>query len=311
MTIEMRASIDIGSNSVLLLIGRITDGKLHVHSKRSEVTALGRELDKNSNFHPESMSETYDVIKSYVEDCDKYGISRSAIIATATEAARVAYNAIDFFSSIKKDLGLTVNIITSEAEAYFSAKGILFDSTFNSDIITIMDIGGASTELIKVNTKSFDVIESISMPIGAVRCSQWINDQLYVQNLQKVFGDYSNEIDKFQCRELFCVAGTVTSLGNMHLQNKAFHEEEVHGLKLKSEELDSLFKKYSDFSPEKFQHDFPFLKKRAQSIRGGLHLTYNMTHRLMVKEVSISTYGLRYGTLLEGQIKKEFIHGKA
>lgn len=138
---DIRASIDIGSNSVLLLIGEMKNGKLLVHSKRSEVTALGRELDKNKSFHPESMRDTFEALKSYAEDCDKFGISRSSIIVTATEAARVAHNAPDFFSEIQKDLGIKVNIITSQAEAYFSAKGILFDTKFESEVITIMDIG--------------------------------------------------------------------------------------------------------------------------------------------------------------------------
>jgi exopolyphosphatase / guanosine-5'-triphosphate,3'-diphosphate pyrophosphatase len=311
MTQENRASIDIGSNSVLLLIGEMRNGKFYPHLKRSEVTGLGRELDKNKGFNSESMQETYDVMKSYAEDCDKFGIPRSAIIATATEAARVALNSSEFFSSIQRDLGITVTVITSEAEAYFSAKGILFDSVFTSEIITIMDIGGASTELIKVNTKTFQVLDSISMPVGAVRCSQWLDDQLFVQNLQKVFLDFRGELDKFQSKELFCVAGTVTSLGNMHLKHQEFHEEEVHGLILKAEEVDSLFKKYSDLTPDKYQEAFPFLQKRSRSIRGGLHLTYHMIHRLLVKDITISTYGLRYGTILEGQIKKDFIYGKS
>ena len=73
----------------------------------------------------------------------------------------------------------------------------------------------------------------------------------------------------------------------------------------------ALTKKVSEFTPEQFLELFPFLQKRSQSIRGGLHLAYHIIHRLLVKEISISTYGLRYGTLLEGKIKKEFIHGKA
>jgi exopolyphosphatase/pppGpp-phosphohydrolase len=87
-------------------------------------------------------------------------------------------------------------------------------------------------------------------------------------------------------------------------------ENEVHGLILKSEDVDTLFKKYSDFNPEKFQDLFPFLQKRANSIRGGLHLVYHVMHRLLVKDLVISTYGLRYGTILEGRIKKEFLYGK-
>lgn len=307
---DIRASIDIGSNSVLLLIADVSHGKFKEISKRSEITSLGKELDKNKVFHQESMDATYEAIKSYVEDCDKHGIQRDKIIATATEASRVATNAPEFFKRIEEDLKIQISIITSEAEAYFSTKGILFDSKFDSEVITIMDIGGASTELIKVNTKNFQILETISMPIGAVRSTQWLNDDLFVQNLQKVFLDFRTSIDKFQTKDLFCVAGTVTSLGNMHLQRKEFVEDDVHGLMMKVEDVDVLFKKFSTYAPDQFLELFPFLQKRSQSIRGGLHLVYHLTHRLLVKELTISTYGLRFGTLLEGKIKKEFLYGK-
>lgn len=307
---DIRASIDIGSNSVLLLIADVSHGKLKEISKRSEITSLGKELDKNKAFHQESMDATYEAIKSYAEDCDKHGIQRDKIIATATEASRVATNAPEFFKRIEEELKVQISIITSEAEAYFSTKGILFDSKFDSEVITIMDIGGASTELIKVNTKNFQILETISMPIGAVRSTQWLNDDLFVQNLQKVFLDFRTSIDKFQTKDLFCVAGTVTSLGNMHLQRKEFVEDDVHGLMMKVEDVDVLFKKYSNYAPDQFLDLFPFLQKRSQSIRGGLHLVYHLAHRLLVKELTISTYGLRFGTLLEGKIKKEFLYGK-
>lgn len=307
---NLRASIDIGSNSVLLLVGDISNGKLREISKRSEITSLGRDLDATKNFHSESMEATYQALESYAKECDHLGIQRTDIIATATEASRVAANASVFFAKVEHDLKIKVNIITSQAEAYFSSKGILNNGQFRSEIITIMDIGGASTELIRVNTKTFQVLETISMPIGAVRATQWLDEKLFVQRLQKVFLDFRNEIDKFQTKELYCVAGTVTSLGNMHLKNKEFIENEVHGLVLKAEDVDALFKTYSEFSPKETLELFPFLKKRTNSIRGGLHLVYHLAHRLMVKELTISTYGLRFGTLLEGEIKKQYLYGQ-
>ena len=305
---DIRASIDIGSNSVLLLIADLTHGKFKELARRSEITSLGRELDKNKNFHDESMDHTYKALKSYGEDCDRFGVDRKNVLVTATEAARVAQNATSFFEAIEKDLGLNVQIITSAGEAYYSSKGILFNTKFSSEIITIMDIGGASTELIRLNTRTLAVLETISMPIGAVRASQWLEDGFFVQNLQKIFLDFRADIDKFQTKELFCVAGTMTSLGNMQLEKKEFEEDGVHGLVLKSEDIDQLFKKYGEWTPEKFLGDFPFLQKRSKSIRGGLHLVYHLVHRLMVKELSISTYGLRFGTLLEGKIKKEHLY---
>lgn len=307
---DIRASIDIGSNSVLLLIADVTHGGFKELFKDSHITSLGKELDKNKAFHPESMLSTYEAIKAYGETCDKYQIPRSHIIATATESSRVAQNAPEFFRKIQNELGVEIKIITPQAEAYFSTKGILFNSKFDSEFITIMDIGGASTELIRVNTKTFEILETISMPIGAVRASQWLDDGTFVQSLQKIFADFRISIDKFQTKELYCVAGTVTSLGNMHLMRKEFIEDDVHGLVMKAEDVDNLFKKYSDHTPASFLELFPFLQKRSNSIRGGLHLVYHIVHRLLVKEITISTYGLRYGTLIEGSIKQEFLHGR-
>ncbi len=305
---DFRASIDIGSNSVLLLIADFTNKNFKEITKQSYITSLGRDLDKNKAFHEDSMQLTYDAIEAYAKECDQYDIPRDEIIATATEASRIAQNADLFFAKIQNEIGIRIQKITSQAEAYFSTRGILFNSSFNSEIITIMDIGGASTELIRVNTKDFAILETISMPIGAVRASNWLEDGLLVQNLQKVFADFRNEIDKFQTKDLYCVAGTVTSLGNMFLERKDFIEDDVHGLILKSEDIENLFKKYSEMDPQSFLDQFPFLQKRSNSIRGGLHIVYHLVHRLLVKEIRISTYGLRYGTLLEGKIKKDYIY---
>src|SRR5690606_7305767 len=179
----VRASIDIGSNSILLLIAEVSNGVFKEIEKDAEVTALGKELDKNKEFIQESMDASLSVLKSYAERCDKHGLNRGDIVATATEAARTAKNSRSFFNRVEQELGIKVKIITPEAEAYFSSKGILFDTDFESEVITIMDIGGASTELITVNTKNFQILSSISMPIGAVRSTQWLKDSLFVQNL--------------------------------------------------------------------------------------------------------------------------------
>lgn len=310
MNLNRRASIDIGSNSVLLLVADIKDGQLKELSRKSHVTSLGKDLDKNRKFIESSMAATFEALEDYANDCDKFKIPRDEIIITATEAARVAENSEEFFKKVRDDLNLDIKVITSEAEAYYSTRGILYNSTYDDDLITIMDIGGASTELIRVNTKSFSILESISMPIGAVRSTHWLEEDIFVQKLQKTFSDFRSELDKFQTSKLYCVAGTVTSLGNMHLENKEFHEDDVHGLNLKAEDFENLFKKYSEWKPENLLESFPFLGKRSQSIRGGMHLVYHLLHRLMVKEVYISTYGLRYGTILEGFIKAEFIYAR-
>lgn len=303
-----RASIDIGSNSILLLIADVNGGQLTEVHKRTEVTGLGKKLDELQAFMHETMATSLEVLISYAEDCKTHGVKVEDVLVTATEAARVASNALDFFELVKAKTGLNTKIINSEAEAYFSTKGILFNTKFESDIVVIMDVGGASTELIKVNAKTYQILETISMPIGAVRSSEALADDVFVQRLQKIFIDFRGDLDHFQTHTLHCVAGTMTSLGNMHLKNKEFMEDEVHGLQVKTEDIDTLFKAHSNWTVEQFLNGFPFLHKRASAIRGGIHLVYHLLHRLLVKEVVVSTYGLRYGTILEGHIKDSYVH---
>ena len=87
---DIRASIDIGSNSVLLLVADVSDGKFQELSKQSYITSLGKELDKNKLFHADSMHATFEALKAYGIECDKYNIPSDEIIVTATEASRVA-----------------------------------------------------------------------------------------------------------------------------------------------------------------------------------------------------------------------------
>jgi exopolyphosphatase / guanosine-5'-triphosphate,3'-diphosphate pyrophosphatase len=293
-----RASIDIGSNSVLLLIAQVEP--FVEFEKLSEVTALGRDLDKTNHFHVDSMKDTYDALLKYRDLCLKYEIAPSNIIATATEASRVAKNAREFFVKVKSELGIDVKIIRADEEARLTTKGILFNTTFDEEEIVVMDIGGASTELIKVRIDNFQILDSISLKVGSVRVTDWIRDGHFANALSKLLADNSQKLDYFQTKTLYCVAGTLTSMGNMFLENQEYIESEVHGLELKKIDIEKMFQKYSNWKPEQLLEKFPFLGKRANAIAGGISLTTHLLQRLKVERVVVSTYGLRYGTFLEG-----------
>lgn len=302
---NVRASIDIGSNSILLLLANVSPFK--EIAKLSEVTGLGRGLDKSGSFAEESMQETYAALKHYAEVCAKAGVHSQDIIATATEASRVAKNAPAFYQKIRAELGINVHIITGFGEAALTTKGILFNTTFATDEVVVMDIGGASTELIRLNTKTFEIKKSISLRVGSVRATDWLKEDIFQNALSKIFQDYSSDLDYYRTAVLHCVAGTLTSIGNMHLGNKDFVEDEVHGLILKKAHVEALFRRCSQWAPEEFLKEFPFLGKRSAAMRGGLILTNHLLQRLNVSEVVISTYGLRFGTFLDGGVLDEYL----
>lgn len=302
-----RASIDIGSNSILLLAGEFNNNQFVELLNESNVTGLGRDLDVNKKFLDISMQESLEVLKQYSDLVKSHDIDPADVVVTATEAARVAQNASSFFDKVKQHTGLNVQIISGQAEAYYSSKGIMFNTQFEQEQIVIMDIGGASTEIIEINTQTGHINTSFSMPFGAVRVTNWISNNEQVEKISQIKNDFSKELNSINTSKLFCVAGTMTSVANMYLGHKDFQEKKIHGLSFGVQEVQNLLQKHQDNSPDKYLEHFPFLGKRSKTITGGMIVATTVFSWLNIDNIEISTYGLRYGTLEEGFIADEYL----
>lgn len=305
---SLKAAIDIGSNSVLLLIAEISNNNIKTLESCSTITSLGRELDKNGKFHPESMDDTRATLKNYRDIAIKYNIEPENIIITATEASRVADNALDFYQSIYEELDLKVNIITGVAEAYFSTMGVTGDPSITDEDIILMDIGGASTEFIHFNTKSQKILNSVSTPVGVVRATEWAQNHELNEVFDEKLQNFQAELEEYKTSKLICVAGTMTSIANMYLNNKTFEEKNISGMKLKFEDLTQLISNFGTKTDQELLELFPFLGKRSKTIKAGMSLSKYLCQKLGVKQLHISTYGLRHGTILVDSIKPEFLY---
>ena len=145
------------------------------------------------------------------------------------------------------------------------------------------------------------------MPIGAVRVSNWISDGILDLKVDEVFSAFSKDLEQVKTLHLQCVAGTMTSVANMHLGHKNFIESEVHGYNFSVSSVRQMLEDYQSLTPTKILERFPFLGKRSQTIIGGLIVADNIFSWLGVEKITISTYGLRYGTLNAGKIVDKYL----
>ncbi len=304
----LRSSIDIGSNSVLLLIAQVRDHQLEsVLTDKCIVTGLGKDLDLNKKFIEESMVSTFEVLSHYKELIEGNGLDVSKTIVTATEASRVASNAKDFFKEVKDQLGFKVQVISSEGEAYYTGKGISLSekkSKSSREDQVIVDLGGASTEIIKIKTHPFQIIKSISLPMGSVRGRNWMNDQVFSEKLEEIFD--KNDLSDFKRMEATFVAGTMTSLAGMIFSLNKFDDEKIHGKSISKNEFKLFIDAMADKNQEKILKDYPFLKSRAATVASGGLIILALIEILGVEELAISTMGLRHGTLMEGAINGKY-----
>lgn len=297
-----RSSIDIGSNSVLLLAvsynGKIEKEILNL----SSITSLGKDLDKNGHFLDAGMKATLLTLKNYQKELLKVGINPADTFVTATEASRVASNARLFFDEVKSETGFNVQIISGDDEAYFTALGVCSGLGTKSQNLTIMDIGGASTELIKVDSNPFQIKSSTSYPVGSVRATDWEREGVYNKKLHQVL---DSSLENYKCDLLVCVAGSMTSLAGMLLNQRVFDDKEIDGTKISIDEFIEFILKIQSMTADELLATYPFLGKRASVISGGASVALEIAKRLKVKELQISTRGLRYGVIVNGGLKRE------
>jgi exopolyphosphatase/guanosine-5'-triphosphate,3'-diphosphate pyrophosphatase len=300
----MRASIDIGSNSIILLIADVENGVLKEVLNESRVTGLGKGIDVTGELNPESIKDSLQALSEYVEILKKYKVDPKETIVTATEALRSVKNKDSFLSSAK-GLGLHINLITAEAEAYYTAKGVSLSPNLLGKDFVIMDIGGASTELIKVHNDPFHIKETISLRCGSVRGNDWLAEGRFDSKMSEILSH--PEINRYETAHLICVAGSMTSLGGMALGLKNFDDKKINGQVIKFENFLKFVDRLDNETPEKLLESFPFLGKRAKTIVAGAKVATLIAQKVKVETFEISTYGLRHGVCLEGKIDEKFL----
>ena len=301
----IRASIDIGSNSCLLLVAKISEnGEIKALESEARVTSLGKDLDQKKVFLQESMDDTFKALEEYRDIINKYEIDINQVLVIATEASRVAKNSDFFFDLVKSNIGFNTLKISGEGEAFYTALGVCSGIKSKEDYITIMDIGGASTEIIRVKLNSFEIIDSISLPIGSVRASDWLESNTFELKFSEL---ELTRLDQFITDHLICVAGTMTTLSAILLNHKSFVEKDIQGHHFSIIDLENIGHKFSTMTPSETLDKFPLSGKRAKSLYGGSLVALKIANLLKVRIIEISTLGLRYGVLKEGSINERFI----
>lgn len=300
-----RASIDIGSNSVLLLAVEVTAEGIIENEILNEsfITSLGKDLDVTKKFHPDSMKATYEALSEYKKLLDNINFPICDVIATATEASRVSTNSREFFKKIKDELGFNIMIISSDGEAYYTALGVISSLEKSEGKIVIMDIGGASTELIQIETSPFKILKSVSLPVGSVRATDWKNKGEFETKINEIL---NVDLNGYHTDTLVCVAGSMTALASIYLGQKVYKDDKVEGMKISFKSFQDFAKDLRNTSVDNLLLLFPFLGKRAPMVGAGSHVAELIGNKLKIDTIKISTRGLRYGTVITGGIDEQY-----
>src|SRR5690606_12744022 len=101
------------------------------------------------------------------------------IVITGTEILRAAKDAPEFIEEVETLMGIPLTLLTGEGEAYYTAKGVALSPQVQEKNVFIMDMGGASTELIHFDKEKLQIIKTISLPVGAARSALWLQENIF------------------------------------------------------------------------------------------------------------------------------------
>jgi exopolyphosphatase/guanosine-5'-triphosphate,3'-diphosphate pyrophosphatase len=141
-----RAVIDIGTNSVKLLVAEVSAGVVRPLDERSETTRLGRGFYEDYRIHPPALGDTVHVVAQFAELAKTFGVLQPRVIATS--AVREAKNRDELLAAIRQACALEVEVISGATEADLAFRGVTSDPRFAGHSLLILDVGGGSSEFI-------------------------------------------------------------------------------------------------------------------------------------------------------------------
>jgi exopolyphosphatase / guanosine-5'-triphosphate,3'-diphosphate pyrophosphatase len=297
------ATIDIGTNTTLLLVAEANGGAISVLEDRAEITRLGRGIGKDGGLGQEGIDRTLAALSGYAVLAR---VHEAPIFAIGTEALRRAPNAADFLSRAAALLDTPVEVIDGEREAAltFLAARLSFPEAA-AEAMVVVDIGGGSTEVIVSRQGAVELCRSL--PLGAVRLTERHihHDPPLAPEIDAVRAEivghlaqtsFPGEADR-PC--LVGVAGTVTSLAAMVQDLRSYDPALVHGYRLTVPALEKQLDRLRASTQSEREAMAGLDPRRADVILSGALILSEIARRVGVANVLVSDRGIRWGLLYE------------
>ncbi len=250
----IHAAIDVGSNSVRMLLQSVDKNISFTPKYFRQVTRLAGEFNSESGLAQQSMIRTLDALARFAETLRQYKVDK--IKAVGTEILRQAVNSSVFIEEARIQTGLSIEIIDGEAEAGLSCRGILSALNPQPERALLFDLGGGSTEIILL--KDSNVCLQKSFPLGVVRLFEDHPGSVhYTDEIQKILTPFmeSSIWREWQQEavpvELIGTAGTVTTLAALKLEMDEYDSSLVNNLVLEKNWIEKISIQLTNLSLKK------------------------------------------------------------
>jgi len=316
MSFIRRAVIDIGTNSVKLLVAEVSGRNVKPLWEDSKQTRLGEGFYDTQQLQPKPVKKTGEVVQKFSQVAREWKAGNIRVIATS--AARDAKNASDLTSAVERASGLGVEIISGEQEADWAYQGVTTDADLANHPLLLLDVGGGSTEFILGHGEHKDFRHSF--PLGTVRLLEkfppsdppapgelaavraWSVEFLRTQVRPQLEHELRHEKKFDPARSgvrLVGTGGTTTILARMEARLEDFDRDRIEATRLSADGVKAHVEKLWALPLAERRKVVGLPPKRADVILMGVAIYEAVMTEFNFTELRVSTRGLRFAAVMD------------
>ena len=305
---DMRvAAIDIGTNTVLLLVAEKRDGLLVAVEEHATITRLGQGVDKTRQLAPEAVERTQACLDRYAEITARLGVTKTDVVGTSAMRDAGGGEAVRTF--VKTRFGVEARTISGDEEARLTFAGAVSGlslpgsdpSGSTGGRVVVFDIGGGSTEVVDGDRTTRAISFAHSYDVGSVRLTERHvrsdppSDAERVAVARAATEAFASVPSSVRGAPVVGIAGTVTTLAAVSLGMKTYDAARVHGHTLSITELERVVAMLARVPLEE-RRAIPGLEpKRADVIVAGGLVALAFLHHVRAPSLVVSDRGVRWG----------------
>jgi exopolyphosphatase/guanosine-5'-triphosphate,3'-diphosphate pyrophosphatase len=286
------AVIDVGSNSVRLVIYRLDGRAIWTVYNEKALAGLGRDLPSTGRLSPEGVEIAITAIRRFRALLD--GWRAEDVTAAATAAVREAADGPAFLKRVREETGLSVRVLTGEEEARYAALGVIAGQPDAQGVVG--DLGGSSLELVRLGAAAAE--DGATLPLGpfALGAPRQLDADRTRRLIESALTPHA---ERFATSSFHAVGGAWRNLALFHMELANYPLHVAHQYEMsRADALDvsRLVARQSRGSLERMQG---LSKKRIETLPYSAVVLEALIERLGIERITISAFGVREGLLLE------------
>ncbi|MEM8739936.1 MAG: Ppx/GppA phosphatase family protein [Pseudomonadota bacterium] len=327
------AALDLGTNNCRMLVAVPRAGGFRIVDSVSRSVSLGADLERTGRLSSAGAGRVLRAMQLCAHKLRKHGVERHELVAT--QACRQAANAADVLTAVKRDTGLSLQIIRPELEARLALTSCAPLVAPEADHLMVFDIGGGSTELILLDLRGVPaqarrkavlelaplkgslastgrlgarILDWISVPLGVATLHQKFQDvaddrarfalmSRHFEELVASFAAAGADMPSFSPMQMIGTSGTVTTIAAASLGLQRYNRDRVDGAWLDRTRIEEIVAGFLGLSYRDRTRHPAIGANRARLIVSGIAILQTFLRLWPVERLRVADRGLREGLL--------------